>query len=65
MHQVHYEAFSMHFSFNSHKYPESGMAIISGILEGEQRAAQWGDGGESGAGTVYETVSRVKDAKPL
>lgn len=65
MDQVHYEAFSMHFSFNSHKHPKSGMVVVSGILEGNKGQLNWGDGGESDAGTIYETVGRVKDAKPL
>lgn len=65
MSQVYYEAFSMHFSFNSHKYPESGMVLVLEILERSKGQLKWGNRGEFEVGTIYEIVGRVENVKPI
>lgn len=50
MSQVHDGAFSMHFSFNPHKCPESGVITASEILEGNKGQLKWCDGGEFDGG---------------
>lgn len=50
MNQVHDGTFSMHFSFNPHKCPESGVITASEILEGNKGQLKWGDGGEFDGG---------------
>lgn len=65
MSQVYYEAFPMHFSFNSHKYPESGMVLVLEILERNKGQLKWVNRGEFEVGTIYEIVGRIENVKPI
>ena len=41
------------------------MVIVSGILEENKGQLEQGDWGELDEGTIYETVGKFKDVKPL